>query len=111
MPHPGDDDSRPETAADVDADFDAAVQALIPGYLAKRKQDLAAMREALPRGDFAVLMDLAHRLAGTGASYGFDALSWLGFALEAAAESRQPHRIAGLLDALEAALADASALG
>ncbi|MNT99623.1 Hpt domain protein [compost metagenome] len=69
------------------------------------------MREALPRGGFDVLMDLAHRLAGTGASYGFDALSRLGFALEAAAEASDRARVADLLNALEAALANATPRG
>ncbi|MBI5240105.1 MAG: Flp pilus assembly complex ATPase component TadA [Elusimicrobia bacterium] len=58
---------------------------LIPGLVAALRRDLASMKEALASRESSRLADFGHRLAGTGASYGFPELSRLGRALEAGA--------------------------
>jgi HPt (histidine-containing phosphotransfer) domain-containing protein len=45
------------------------------------------MLNALDRGDFATVESLGHGMKGAGGSFGFDAITALGAALEQAAES------------------------
>jgi response regulator RpfG family c-di-GMP phosphodiesterase len=59
---------------------------LIPGFLQNRRQDVTAMLDALDRGDFATVEILGHGMRGAGGSFGFDAITKLGAALEQAAE-------------------------
>ncbi|MET0917281.1 MAG: PAS domain S-box protein [Burkholderiales bacterium] len=58
---------------------------LIPGFLKNRRQDVIAMLEALDRGDFATLESLGHGMKGAGGSWGFQAITDIGAALEQAA--------------------------
>ena len=60
---------------------------LIPGFLKNRRQDVIAMREALERGDFQRVEQLGHDMKGVGGSYGFQAITDIGAALEQAAAS------------------------
>ena len=60
---------------------------LIPGFLQNRRQDVIAIMDALDRGDFATVESLAHGMRGAGGSYGFQAITDIGAALELAAES------------------------
>jgi PAS domain S-box-containing protein len=60
---------------------------LIPAFLQNRRQDVTAMLDALDRGDFATVESLGHGMKGAGGSFGFDAITALGAALEQAAES------------------------
>jgi len=85
--------------------FNEAVRKLIPTYLAKRAQDLATLRDALPKEAFEDIQDIGHRMAGSGASYGFAALTEIGRSLDQAARERNARAIAELLDELEAVLA------
>jgi HPt (histidine-containing phosphotransfer) domain-containing protein len=60
---------------------------LIPGFLQNRRQDVIAMLAALERGDFQTVESLGHDMKGAGGSYGFQAITDIGGALEHAAES------------------------
>jgi len=60
---------------------------LIPGFLQNRRQDVIAMLDALDRGDFATVESLGHGMKGAGGSWGFQAITDIGAALEQAAES------------------------
>ena len=60
---------------------------LIPGFLQNRRQDVIAMLEALDRGDFATVESLGHGMKGAGGSWGFQAITDIGAALEQAAMS------------------------
>ncbi len=60
---------------------------LIPGFLRNRRQDVSAMLDALDRGDFQTVETLGHGMKGAGGSYGFQAITAIGAALEQAAES------------------------
>ena len=58
---------------------------VVPGYLEKRRADVALYRAALEAGDFESIKKLAHKMKGTGAGYGFPRLTELGSELEKAA--------------------------
>jgi PAS domain S-box-containing protein len=57
---------------------------LIPGFLKNRRQDVSALLEALERRDFESVERLGHDMKGVGASYGFQAVTDIGAALEQA---------------------------
>ncbi len=59
---------------------------LIPGFLQNRRQDVSAMLDALDRGDFETVESMGHGMKGAGSSYGFQAITDIGAALEQAAE-------------------------
>jgi HPt (histidine-containing phosphotransfer) domain-containing protein len=60
---------------------------MIPGFLQNRRQDVIAMLDALDRGDFETVERLGHGMKGAGGSFGFEAITDIGAALEQAAES------------------------
>src|SRR5438874_351993 len=60
---------------------------LIPGFLQNRRQDVSAILGALDRGDFETVASLGHGMKGAGGSFGFQAITDIGAALEQAAES------------------------
>ena len=59
----------------------------IPAYLQNCRQNVIAMLAALDRGDFETVEILGHGMRGAGGSYGFQAITDIGAALEQAAES------------------------
>jgi HPt (histidine-containing phosphotransfer) domain-containing protein len=59
---------------------------LIPGFLQNRRRDVVAMLDALDQGDFAIVESLGHGMKGAGGSWGFQAITDIGAALEQAAE-------------------------
>jgi PAS domain S-box-containing protein len=60
---------------------------LIPGFLDNCRKHVIPMMDALDRGDFATVENLGHGMSGAGGSYGFQAITDIGTALEQAAES------------------------
>jgi CheY-like chemotaxis protein len=58
---------------------------LVPGFLRNRKRDVAAILDAVDRGDFATVAKLGHGMRGAGSNYGFQAITDIGSALERAA--------------------------
>jgi PAS domain S-box-containing protein len=58
---------------------------LVPGFLQNRRQDVITMLGALERGDFETVKSLGHGMKGAGGSYGFQAITDMGGALEHAA--------------------------
>ena len=59
----------------------------IPAYLQNCRQNVIAMLDALDRGDFETVESLGHGMKGAGGSFGFDAITDIGAALEQAAAS------------------------
>ena len=81
---------------------------LIPGFLKNRRQDVIAMLDALDRGDFATVESLGHGMKGAGGSWGFQAITDIGAALEQAAMSidndasrKQVDELSSYLDRVE----------
>ena len=60
---------------------------LIPGFLQNRAQDVIALLAALDRGDFETVENLGHGMKGAGGSWGFQAITDIGAALEQAAQT------------------------
>jgi PAS domain S-box-containing protein len=60
---------------------------LIPAFLQNRGKDVIAMVDALDRDDFKTVASLGHGMKGAGGSWGFQAITDIGDALEQAAES------------------------
>jgi HPt (histidine-containing phosphotransfer) domain-containing protein len=64
---------------------DSDLSDLVPGFLARKREDLHRILDAIPKGDYAVVTHLAHRIKGEGGSYGFDRMTALGRTMEEAA--------------------------
>ena len=60
---------------------------LTPEFLRNRRQDVITILGALDRGDFETVEKLGHGMKGAGGSYGFQAITDIGAALEQAARS------------------------
>jgi HPt (histidine-containing phosphotransfer) domain-containing protein len=69
----------------VIVEVDEDLSDLIPGFLARKRDEANAILDAAQRDDFAVIGRLAHRIKGEGGSYGFDKMSEIGRILEEAA--------------------------
>jgi HPt (histidine-containing phosphotransfer) domain-containing protein len=87
---------------------DPDIAELIPGFLENRRKDIAAMLDAVPRGDFETVRLLGHSMKGDGGGYGFDAITEIGAALEQAAKQRNAveirnrvHELSRYLDQVE----------
>ncbi len=81
---------------------DRAVAPLIDGYLARRRQELVTLREAVGAGDFGKARSIGHNLHGSGGAYCLDQLSTFGKAMEAAADAGDDKALEALADATEA---------
>lgn len=81
------------------------IQARVPTYLARRRQELQLMRELIGQRDFERIRVLAHNMKGSGAGYGFPQLSDLGAEIEKSAKSQQPVELEQQTKSLEALLA------
>lgn len=68
--------------------MEPGLEQITPGYLAARQEEVPALIALLAASDFERLAHLAHKIKGTGASYGFVDLSRIGAALEVAAKRR-----------------------
>ncbi|MCC6140801.1 MAG: Hpt domain-containing protein [Nitrospira sp.] len=80
----------------IESDFEA----LLPKFMANRKKEVAAMREALAQRDFETIRKIAHGMKGAGGSYGFDLITTMGATMEQAAKSGAADPIRTELDAL-----------
>ncbi len=80
--------------------IDPRLHDLIPGFLAARKHDVAAIAAALRDKDFPSLEAVGHTLKGLGATYGFDYISELGAILETSARARESEPIDRAMTAL-----------
>ena len=79
---------------------DADLSDLIPGFLEHKRADVVTLRAALDRGDYKALAALAHKIKGEGGSYGFDAVTEMGAALERAIAARQPNAARAVIEQL-----------
>ncbi|CAE6687981.1 MAG: Hpt domain-containing protein [Nitrospira sp.] len=70
------------------------LEAIVPGFLANRRRDLATIEACLKQGDLNTIRMLGHRMKGDGGGYGFDQISTIGDRLEQAAIAQDPVSIA-----------------
>jgi HPt (histidine-containing phosphotransfer) domain-containing protein len=79
---------------------DQDLEELIPGFLARRQEDVRKLRAALEAGDLESVRVTGHSMKGTGGGYGFDGLSEIGAAIETAAKGGDLEAMRGGLDRL-----------
>lgn len=84
--------------------IDRELADIVPGYLDRRREELAVLREAVADRDFAALRVMGHNLKGTGGGYGFEPISDFGKRLEQAGLTGDLSGASAAIDALGAYL-------
>jgi CheY-like chemotaxis protein len=77
---------------------------LIPGYLRNRRADLRTLGIALEKNDYSAIQVVGHQMKGSGAGYGFAAISEIGRSLELAAKEEKTEGVQAQISALAAYL-------
>ncbi len=77
-------------------EVDEDLSDLIPDFLIHKRNDIAAIFEAVSRRDYAEISRIAHRVKGEGGSYGFDSMTEMGRGLEQAAATRDDGAVTAL---------------
>ncbi len=80
----------------VIVEVDEGLSDLIPGFLTHKRADVAAIVDAIARGDYAEIAAIAHQIKGEGGSYGFDTMTELARSLEFATSRRDASAAATL---------------
>ena len=83
---------------------DDIVRELLPGYLERRRAELATLEDALERGDYLRLRTIGHNLHGSGGAYGLAKVSEFGAALDQAARNEDAEMIRGIIQQIRAFL-------
>ncbi len=73
--------------------IDPRILPILPPFLENRKNDLGLIEGEVCKGDFDAVYQIAHRMKGTGASYGFPKISEIGEALEVGATAKDAEAI------------------
>lgn len=73
---------------EIVVEIDSELLPIIPNFLESRRSECALLERLLEAGNHEEISKLGHRLIGAGGSYGFDAISDIGMALEHAAIRR-----------------------
>jgi two-component system sensor histidine kinase/response regulator len=73
---------------------------LVPGYLAKRNEDVAALRASAASADFARIAVLGHGMKGSGGSFGFTGITEVGARIEQAAREQDAAAVLRCADEL-----------
>jgi CheY-like chemotaxis protein/HPt (histidine-containing phosphotransfer) domain-containing protein len=66
--------------------IDADLSDLVPNFLEHKRDDVQKIAAAIEAGDYETLSQVGHKMKGEGGSYGFDAITMMGGALEEAAK-------------------------
>ena len=86
-------------------ELEAELAKLVPDYVAARRLELPLLRALLADHRFGEVGRIAHRMKGTGATYGLPEVTRLGSEIESAALAGNDREIRSLLDQLDAVLA------
>jgi histidine phosphotransfer protein HptB len=86
-----------ESLPPIRIEMPAGLEEIVPGYLAARREELPGMSALLAASDFKSLAVLAHKLKGSGTSYGFPDLTRIGIALEQSAKQTDARALNGQL--------------
>jgi HPt (histidine-containing phosphotransfer) domain-containing protein len=73
------------------------LRVLIPRFLSNRRSDLESIENHLRQKEFDRVRVIGHDLRGVGGGYGFDRITELGCAIEAAAKQNDADSLARLL--------------
>ncbi|MCO4793236.1 MAG: Hpt domain-containing protein [Bacteriovoracaceae bacterium] len=77
---------------------------LTPPYIIKRKKEIDSLRELLIAGDFSEIQKIAHKIAGSGGSYGLEEISRIGKEMEVASISEDALKVKNSLEELSSFL-------
>jgi PAS domain S-box-containing protein len=80
----GDETADTAATAPIVVHIDQDLSDLIPGFLARKRDDASAVLDAVERGDSEALARLGHKMKGEGGSYGLDAITDIGREIEQA---------------------------
>jgi HPt (histidine-containing phosphotransfer) domain-containing protein len=75
------------------ATIDRDLSDLVPDFLARKRAELAGLIALARRGEFEAVARMAHKLAGQGASFGFDKITEAGRAMERATRAHESGQI------------------
>ena len=73
--------------------IDESIMDLVPAYLENRKSDIKKIITALEADDISTIESLAHKMKGSGTSYGFERISHLGKQIESSAMENDCEKI------------------
>lgn len=90
----------PELGPSIDVDIDKDFQELVGPFLIATRDEIASMRDAIMKTDYASIITLSRRMVGAGASYGFHGLSDEARKLESAAKNGDGIVVKARVDAL-----------
>jgi len=80
-------------AVPIEVTIDADIEDLIEMYFSNRYKDIDLMYESLETGDYETIRITGHSMKGSGASYGFDAITDIGHIIEVAAKEKNDRQI------------------
>ena len=87
------------------------VQELVPGYLKQKHMDLDRLWAAINAEDYGAISRLGHQLKASGTSYGFDAFSEIGRAIEGAGRGHDLEETRRQVNLLAASVSEALTVG
>lgn len=83
---------------DFNGGDDPILRELLPGYLARRKEEITTLEAALQEKDFSALRVIGHNLFGSGGAYGLPKVSEFGRRLELAAKEGDEDEIKATIE-------------
>jgi signal transduction histidine kinase/DNA-binding response OmpR family regulator len=83
-----DDPAAAVSVQPIVVEIDQDLSDLVPGFLARKREDARAVLAAVERGDSEAIARLGHKMKGEGGSYGVDAVTDFGLELEQAGKER-----------------------
>jgi PAS domain S-box-containing protein len=94
---PTPDKAPPPSTHNIDED----ILALIPNFISRCLEDVAAMKDALAQRHFTIIQRHAHNIKGAGTPFGFPEITNIGRGLEGAVKQQNTSRIQLLIQELE----------
>lgn len=82
-----------KTRVEIDADL----QDLVPQFVENRKRDITSLEQLIEKGDLVAVAQLAHKIKGAAAGYGFTELSELAAHLEKSIKDGKESNLADIV--------------
>lgn len=90
----------PQPDGKIIVKIDPDIQAIVPGFLKNKHNDVGKILAALSKGDFETVRILGHSMKGDGGGYGFDRISSIGATIEEAAKTKKADQIRASVEEL-----------
>lgn len=81
----------------IKIDIDVDLQDLIPRFIENRKNEIQLLHKLVSENDIPAVAQLAHKIKGTAAGYGFSHLSNLASEMELAARNNDPYPLVSIV--------------